>query len=125
MTENIPTPPPITTMTEDEFDAAYTSVQGPDGSNWIDTSEWDWITQFPENQRWTVVDTDDGQCIIPGIHYVNRVAYVVTKEAWPDENIEVEVDWPSDDEEESFDDYGAPPLVYWQPGDEALDDRGV
>lgn len=89
----------IVTMTEDEFDQQYETIQGPEGSDWIDTTDYDWITQFPENQRWTVVDGDDGgQYIVPGVRYVNRVAYLVTKEAWSNEDIEVEVDWPTDED---------------------------
>ncbi len=38
---------------------------------------------------WTVVDTDnDDLAILPGIHYVNRISYVVTKIPHGQDNVE-------------------------------------
>lgn len=42
---------------------------------------------------WTVVDCEHDQWIIPGIHYVNRVCYLVTKTPHNDIAIEFRVPW--------------------------------
>jgi hypothetical protein len=45
---------------------------------------------------WTVKDSDDGDgtVIVPGMHYVNRLLYVVTENSAPEgQEIEVTDDW--------------------------------
>jgi len=38
------------------------------------------IRKTDPNYVWTVVDTDDDSlAILPGIHYVNRISFVITK----------------------------------------------
>lgn len=75
---------------EDEFDATYKPIAGPDGSEWREHREIPEGT--PAEKVWTVVDGDDRQYIMPGYHMVNYVARVVTEEPWKDELLTVRVD---------------------------------
>jgi len=49
------------------------------------------IRKTDPNYVWTVVDTDDSLVVLPGIHYVNRLSYVITKVSHEQENSEMEV----------------------------------
>ena len=61
---------------------------------------------------WTEVDGDYGTYIIAGYHYVNRMQYYVTEEAWEDEYTEIPT-WcyrPCDcTEDEQYEDIGFNP----------------
>lgn len=55
---------------------------------------------------WTLVDTDEGQHIVPGYHLVNRVGYFITNEPFSDDdqvNLSIRVE-DIDDEPELQDD---------------------
>lgn len=76
---------------EDEFDATYKPIIGPDDSEW---REWrDVPEETPVEKVWTVVDGDDGRYfILPGYHMVNFVARIITEKPWSDELLTVRVD---------------------------------
>lgn len=50
------------------------------------------IRKGNQNYVWTVVDTDDESlAILPGIHFVNRISYVITKMPHEQENSDMEI----------------------------------
>ena len=82
-------------LSEDEFYATYEPILAPSG----DMFTYDEIKDAPLNTVWTIVEGDDDvECddgefransyAIPGIHFVNREGYILSKVAWPHENIE-------------------------------------
>ena len=60
------------------------------------------------NTIWTEVDGDSGTYIVAGYHYVNRIHYYITENAWDDEYTEIptwcyreaEEDEDADDDED-------------------------
>jgi hypothetical protein len=90
-------------ITDDEFDRRFRPEEGdeegdPDDGcyhyyeNWHDEAEWKFLlTMEAERRLWTWVDVDDGSwCVSSGLHRVNRVAYIVTAEPYPEgETIDV------------------------------------
>lgn len=54
--------------------------------------DFDVVRSLPSECVWTVLDSEgDDQWIVPGIHYVNRVCYLVTKVAQNDLSIEFRI----------------------------------
>jgi hypothetical protein len=49
---------------------------------------------------WTMVDGDDGMYLVQGLHYVNRIYYVITTEPAQSEDEEYLIDSYDDDEED-------------------------
>lgn len=48
--------------------------------------EVEYVKQVPNNRIWTIVDGDgDDLIIIAGYHFINRLGYLITNEAWEDE----------------------------------------
>jgi hypothetical protein len=44
------------------------------------------VKQKENKHIWTIVDNEDGELIIiAGFHFVNRLGYLITDEAWEDE----------------------------------------
>lgn len=39
------------------------------------------LSQDPKNV-WTCVETEEGLCFVAGLHYVNRIYYLVSNESW-------------------------------------------
>lgn len=76
------------TLSEPDWEARFTSIK-PEPELIRETSE------LPENMRqcWTVVDADGVYYIIPGVHTVNAVGYVATKEEWSDSDLLSEWYW--------------------------------
>lgn len=64
----------------DHFVDLYEPTDPPSGE-----TMWEWdqlpVTADPR-QLWTVLDCDGKLYVSPGIHHVNRIGYVVTKNAW-------------------------------------------
>lgn len=63
------------------FVKLYEPIDPPSGETvW----EWDELPVLPDstNLIWTVLDCDGKLYVTAGIHYVNRLGYVVTKNAW-------------------------------------------
>lgn len=54
--------------------------------------EFDEARIHPVNHVWTVVesgdDTDGNWYAIPGVHYVNRLGYIVTERPWMDDTLD-------------------------------------
>jgi hypothetical protein len=42
--------------------------------------EWDTVSQSPPGTIWTLIESDDIWWISPGIHFVNRLGYLLTNE---------------------------------------------
>jgi hypothetical protein len=45
-----------------------------------------------DKKVWTYVEGDEGLYIIPGLHFVNRLGYLITEKPYTDETIEVKLD---------------------------------
>jgi hypothetical protein len=45
-----------------------------------------------DKKVWTYVEGDEGLYIIPGLHFVNRLGYLITEKPYADETIEVKLD---------------------------------
>ncbi len=95
---------PIVKISEGDFEARFQPQPNhlnPDASfsGWLyetHGAEADFIGEFavksPEHV-WTVLETDEGISIVSGVHFVNRMGYIITKEPVPDgHHIEVELD---------------------------------
>jgi hypothetical protein len=52
--------------------------------------EWEDVKDHPKEFIWTQVDTDEGPRIVSGVHYVNRLAYFLTRWSHRFEHIEVD-----------------------------------
>jgi hypothetical protein len=46
-------------------------------------AEWKQVSEAPRDQVWTLIDNDDLWWISPGVHIVNRLGYLLTREARP------------------------------------------
>ena len=77
-------------MTEDEFDARYTTVDNHITGKWFFETygeELDYIKSLDERYVWTYQDDDEGfPCYTAGYHFVNRIGYIVTKQPWRNPN---------------------------------------
>jgi hypothetical protein len=51
--------------------------------------EYEFVKSQPNTNVWTEVDGESGTYILAGLHFVNRIHYYVTEEAWTDEYTEV------------------------------------
>ncbi len=49
--------------------------------------------QIKVEHIWTVLDADGTLYIVPGHHYVNRMGYYVTEQAWEESDLEDEYRW--------------------------------
>jgi hypothetical protein len=45
-----------------------------------------------DKKVWTYVEGDEGLYLIPGLHFVNRLGYLITEKPYTDETIEVKLD---------------------------------
>lgn len=70
-------------LTEDEFDTLFTVV--PDPATGEDVRPSDQGPDRTSRHLWTIVDADGDLHALTGWHYVNRVGYLLTKEAWEEE----------------------------------------
>jgi hypothetical protein len=84
-------------LTEDEFDARYPLVPnhinptagwavGDAGGCLFETygDEFDYVRRFDPNRVWTLVDGDDGDLyVVNGLHLVNRVGYLLSRDPVP------------------------------------------
>ncbi len=59
-------------------------------------------TAHAENRLWTVI-SGDGDAISSGMHFVNKMGYIITAVAAPDEGMEVEMEDLYEDEEQEED----------------------
>lgn len=85
-------------LTEDEFDAAYPlvpnhinptagwSVDEGGGGCLFETygDEFDFVRRFDPLRVWTLIDGDDGDLyVVSGLHRVNRVGYLLSRDQVP------------------------------------------
>lgn len=84
---------PVMTLGVDEFYDSFTPLENhvtPDNGKRFETYGPDLayitlLSRTEPNRVWTVVhDDEDAWYITPGVRYVNRLFFVVTKEAWAD-----------------------------------------
>ena len=93
---------PFVSIDYDTFEKTYQPLPSPSGS---DLWQWSELDGIPTNRIWTEVE-DESASAMPGVHYVNRVGYLVTTSPWPHENIDVDMTDPDapvdeyDDEDE-------------------------
>ncbi len=103
-------------LTEDEFDDRFTLVPnhinssagwaiGDSGGCLFETygEEFEFIKRQPAARIWTLVDGDDGDMyLISGLHFVNRVGYLLSRDPVPeDTTIQVHLPMSRDDNEEA------------------------
>jgi hypothetical protein len=101
-------------LTEEEFDSRFPLVSNhinpaatwafADGPGCLfETSgpEFEFVRRYDPRKVWTLVDGDDGDMyVISGLHYVNRVGYLLSRDSVPG-NTAVRVHLPMSDCEES------------------------
>jgi hypothetical protein len=76
--------------TEEDFDRKYTSNIKlksecfDDESGRFETFGNDLKTVLAQNEKyvWTCIDGDDGMYFVSGVHFVNRIYYLITNEPW-------------------------------------------
>jgi len=101
-------------LTEAEFDEQYRAVpnhlnphapwdQGDAQGCLFETygEEYDFIKSFDRNRVWTLIDNNDGDTfILSGLHWVNRLGFLVTQIPWPaGSTVEVSLETKPDDED--------------------------
>lgn len=75
-------------MRYEEWQSTYlpirTNSRTRHGSYFFETygDDLEFVDSCDKCRVWTLVDTDEGQRIIEGMHYVNRVNYLVTVRPW-------------------------------------------
>lgn len=88
------------TITEAEFDAKFTVVQGADGDD-VRPSH-DGIA--PDSKHlWTIVEGGESLYALTGPHFVNRIGYIITEEAWDEETEAVWYEGTESDEDDEDD----------------------
>lgn len=69
-------------ITEEEFDARFSVIPDADG----ETIRPDCIGIAEDSKHlWTIVDADGSLYALTGLHFVNRLGYLLTEEAWDEE----------------------------------------
>ena len=92
----------VKTLTEDQFDEQFTLVENhiDNNASWggamFETfgEELDYVRMKAQkgNNVWTIIEgDDDSMFIVSGVHLVNRIGYLITREEWTEET-EVEID---------------------------------
>lgn len=101
----------IITITEEQFDATYSLLPNhlnPHAS-WVigdgpgclfETygEELDFVRSQDPRTVWTLLDGDDGLCLVSGYDFVNRLGYLIATTPVPDA-VSIEVSIPMDTEE--------------------------
>jgi hypothetical protein len=93
------------TLTDDQWYDTYKPVTNPTGDSGYfvddDCLVFDWtvpadlaaIEAAGPMHVWTYMDDDDGEpCIMPGMHRINRIGYMITEVPHDDKNINVVFD---------------------------------
>ena len=114
-------------LSEDEFEKLYPLIENHlnPSAGWsvgngrgclFETfgDELEFVTSQDPSKVWTLVDYDEGSCIISGFHFVNRVGYLIsTVPVDPNVNVEVRfepTERHEDDEDENDESEGHCPL---------------
>ena len=78
-------------IVEYDWDNFYTPIDNPitpENEDKFETygEDFEYVKSYDKNHVWTVCDGDDGDLTIcKGIHYVNRIYYLITKESHEDD----------------------------------------
>ena len=95
----------------DEWEKTYRPIKNhiDPNASWSGTmyetfgDEVDFVWKYDETHVWTWVDTDEGTFITAGFHLVNRIGYFITEEPWSQPDQEVQVDYPTEWEDDDND----------------------
>ncbi|WP_034619338.1 hypothetical protein [Chitinibacter tainanensis] len=88
-------------MTDDEFLANFRPALRDDGTlREIHPASDDYEAALRENRLWTLLDNDGNMIITPGLHWVNRMQYVMTEVPHTAETPDVL--WHNDSDESWF-----------------------
>lgn len=112
----------LITLTEEGFDAKFPLIENHlnpqatwgfgDGRGCLFETfgdEFDFVRRQNPATVWTIVDGDDGDWyIVNGLHFVNRVGYLISRESVPD-GLAVEVHIPMSSADEEDDSVGGEP----------------
>ena len=104
------------TLSEDEFDEQFPLLVNhlnPNASWTIGDQngclfetygeEFAFVQRQPPHLVWTLLDTDTGLVLASGLHFVNRVGYLVSTLPVPENtSIEVRLDMPLDETDEAL-----------------------
>jgi hypothetical protein len=83
----------MATLTSEDFESRFTLIPGANPELDGQWSQFH-LGQVNPQQRWTVVEGDDGDLyIIPGFHVVNQLGYYVTEEQWTYADLDNEWEW--------------------------------
>jgi len=96
----------VKTLTEEQFDEQFTLVENhlDNNASWggamFETfgEELDYVRMKAQkgNNVWTIIEgDDDSMFIVSGVHLVNRIGYLITREEWTEET-EVEIEFDCD-----------------------------
>lgn len=83
-------------LTEDDFDRQFTVVPDVHGDTTRPTAEG---LDLDSKHLWTIVDADGSLYAISGSHFVNRIGYLLTEEAWDQETEAVWCTFLEDEDE--------------------------
>lgn len=100
-------------LSEDEFDDQYALVENHinPSASWafgdargclFETygEEFEFVRRYDPSKVWTLVDGDGGDLyLVSGLHYVNRVGYLLSRNPIP-ENTTVQVRLPMEDDDD-------------------------
>jgi hypothetical protein len=101
-------------LTEDEFDQQYQLIPnhlnpsagwaiGDQAGCLFETygDEYDYVRRFDPARIWTIVDGDDGDIyVVNGLHHVNRIGYLLSREPVPANTaIQVHIPMSKDDDD--------------------------
>jgi hypothetical protein len=73
---------------EDQWVEIYEPITESSGIPFYETygKDLEYIKSLPPEYVWTLLDADNGKIVlVNGIHWVNRIAYTVTKNPWKEE----------------------------------------
>jgi hypothetical protein len=87
----------LLSLTEEEFDVRFPLVENHlnpqatwafgDGRGCLFETygeEFEFVRQQDPARIWTLVDSDDGDCyVVSGLHFVNRVGYLISRDPVP------------------------------------------
>lgn len=96
----------LTSLTEEQFDEQFTLIENhlDDNASWggamFETfgEELDYVRMKAQkgNNVWTIIEgDDDSMFIVSGVHLVNRIGYLITREEWTEETV-VEIEFDCD-----------------------------
>ena len=101
-------------ITEDEFWGIWGIITDPQDLLF----EFAAVKDHPIKHVWTVVesgdDADGNWYAIPGVHYVNRLGYVLTEKPWEDDTLDAVYfldDFESDEDDIACEDIGDEPAA--------------